>query len=86
MKGGTPLEDKNILNIGTRVQTIYYMNKEDLGITYATHHKKLKLSEASEILKQRDLQHDKILKVEYEFLHLELDLKTFENNLINKGE
>ena len=86
MKGGTLLEDKNILNIGTRVQTIYYMNKEDLGITYATHQKKLKLSEASEILKQRDLEHDKILKVEYEFLHLELDLNTFENNLINKGE
>ena len=86
MKGGTILEDKNILNIGTRVQTIYYMNKEELGITYATHYKKLKLSEASEILKQRDLEHDKILKVEYEFLHLELDLKTFENNLINKGE
>ena len=73
--------DKDNLDLGSRVQVIYYMKDDELGITYATYPRRIKFAEAEQLLKDRSLEYDKILKIESEFIRFTISLETFEKNI-----
>ena len=66
-----------------KVQSIYYQTrKDDLGISYATSDKRITISEAEDILLDRNIEFKEVLKVKYEFIELEIPLNEFENYII----
>lgn len=70
-----------LLNV--RVQVIYYQTpKNELGITHSTSDKRISIAEAEDILLDRKIEYEEVLKVKYEFVELEIPLKDFENHLI----
>lgn len=73
--------DHILLNV--RVQVIYYQTpKNELGITHATSEKRISIDEAKDILINRKIEFEEILKVKYEFVELEVPLNNFEDFLI----
>ena len=65
---------KNIL-LKSKVQVIYFKsNKDELGISYATSEKRITIEEADNILKDREIDFDEILKVKYEDIELDIPL------------
>lgn len=80
MKGGKFMD--NIL-LKVRVQVIYYQTrKNDLGISYATSDKRITIAEAEDILVDREVEFEEVLKVKYEYVDLEVPLDDFENYLV----
>ena len=72
----------NIL-LKVRVQVIYYQTrKNDLGISYATSDKRITIAEAEDILVDREVEFEEVLKVKYEYVDLEVPLDDFENYLV----
>lgn len=72
----------NIL-LKVRVQVIYYQTrKNDLGIAHSTSDKRITISEAEDILVDREVEYEEVLKVKYEYVDLEIPLNDFENYLI----
>ena len=62
-----------------KVQVIYFQTrKNDLGIQYATSDKRITIDEATDILLDREIDHEEVLKVKYEFVDLEIPLEDFE--------
>lgn len=73
----------NDILLNVRVQVIYYQTpKNELGITYSTSDKRISIAEAEEILFDRKIEYEEVLKVKYEFVELEIPLEDFENHLI----
>ena len=54
-------------------------NLNELGITHATSDKRITLAEAEEILSERQIEHNQILKVQYENIKLTIPLTQYEN-------
>lgn len=66
-----------------KVQSIYFQTRnDDLGISYATSDKRITISEAEDILLDRNIEFKEVLKVKYEFIELEIPLNEFENYII----
>lgn len=66
-----------------RVQVIYYQTrKNELGITYSTSDKRITIAEAEDILLDRKIEYEEVLKVKYEYVDLEVPLKDFEDFLV----
>lgn len=69
----------NIL-LKVKIQAIYYMTKENkLGIKHATSDKRITIAEAEEILNNRNISYEEILKVKYEDIELEIPLDEYDN-------
>ena len=66
-----------------RVQVIYYQTrKNELGITYSTSDKRITIAESEDILLDRKIEYEEVLKVKYEYVDLEVPLKDFEEFLV----
>lgn len=66
-----------------RVQVIYYQTrKNELGITYSTSDKRITIAESEDILLDRKIEYEEVLKVKYEYVDLEVPLKEFEEFLV----
>lgn len=71
------------ISLKVKVQSIYYRTRnDDLGISYATSDKRITISEAEDILLDRNIEFKEVLKVKYEFIELEIPLNEFENYII----
>lgn len=66
-----------------KVQVIYFQTrKNSLGIQYATSDKRITIAEAEDILLDRKVEFEEVLKVKYEFIELEVPLENLENYII----
>ena len=66
----------------TKVQVIFYQTRtNELGTSYATSEKRITIAESEDILLERNIEYEEILKVKYEFVDLELPLEIFENHI-----
>lgn len=66
------------IDLKAKVQVIYYQSSDDnLGQEYATSEKRITISEAEEILSERQIEFKEVLKVKYEFKDISLPLETF---------
>ena len=73
--------DHIVLNV--RVQGIYFQTRNNkLGIQYATSDKRITISEAEDILLDRKIEYEEVLKVKYEYIELEIPLTNLENYII----
>lgn len=73
--------DHILLNV--RVQSIYFQTRDnDLGIEYATSDKRITIDEANNILTDREIECEEVLKVKYEYVELEIPLKEFNTYII----
>lgn len=73
---------QNIL-LNVRVQSIYFQTKEnELGITHSTSEKRITITEAENILDEREMIYEEVLKVKYEYVELEVPLNEFEKYII----
>lgn len=69
--------------LNTRVQAIYFQTRQNaLGIEYATSDKRITIDEATNILVDREIECEEVLKVKYEYVELEIPLKEFNNYII----
>ena len=74
--------------IKTKVQKIYYQTPEnELGIAYETkhsniRHERITLAEAEDILLNRKIAYDTILKVVFEDIEMEIPDDQFENFIV----
>jgi len=74
----------NNIILQVKVQAIYYQTDQDgLGISYATSEKRITISEAENILLDRDIHYKEVLKVKYEYIEMEIPLYDLESYLIN---
>lgn len=77
------MERTNILKFKNKVQAIYYQTtKDELGIELATSPKRITLNEAKEILNQRNLEYDEVLRVKYEYVNVKIPTEEFKNYII----
>lgn len=75
---------KTIL-LKVKIQAIYFMTEEsELGIKHATSDKRITIAEAEEILNDRNISHEEILKVKYEDIELEIPLNEYDNYIKQK--
>ena len=66
-----------------KIQAIYYQTeKNELGISHATSDKKITIAEAEDILLEREIPYQEILKVKYEDIQIEVPLDEYENYII----
>ena len=66
-----------------KIQAIYYQTeKNELGISHATSDKKITITEAKDILLEREIPYHEILKVKYEDIQIEVPLDEYENYII----
>ena len=66
-----------------KVQVIYFQTRKDeLGISHATSDKRITIVEATDILLDREIEYEEVLKVKYEFIELEIPLTNLENYII----
>lgn len=76
------MSDKNIV-LKVKIQAIYFQTpKNELGISHATSDKRITIIEAEDILLNRGIEYDEILKVKYEDLEIEIPLNEYENYII----
>lgn len=69
--------------IKVKVQTIYFQTDEnELGQEYATSDKRVTISEAENILVDRDIRYKEVLKVKYEYVEMEIPLTDFKNYIV----
>lgn len=73
----------NHILLKVKVQVIYFQTrKDDLGISYATSDKRITISEAQDILLDRNIEYEEVLKVKYEFIEMEVPLENLENYIV----
>ena len=66
-----------------KVQAIYFQTRQnELGIQYATSDKRITISESEDILLDRKIEYEEVLKVKYEFIEIEVPLTDLENYII----
>lgn len=66
-----------------KVQAIYFQTrKNDLGIQYATSDKRITIAEAEDILLDRKIEYEEVLKVKYEFIEMEVPLSNLDEYII----
>lgn len=71
------------LQLKTKLQTIYYLTEQDeLGITYATSEKRITVAEAEDILLEREITFNEVLKVKYEVVEIEIPVHDLESYTI----
>lgn len=69
-----------MINLKVKIQAIYFMTEENtLGIKHATSEKRITIADAEEILNNRNISYEEILKVKYEHIDLEIPLTEYEN-------
>ena len=72
---------KNHILIKTKIQAIYYRTDQDeLGISHETKkdNVRITIAEAEEILKNRNIDFEEVLKVKFEDILLEIPLNEYE--------
>ena len=75
------MNDEMILNV--KIQAIYFLtDQSELGITHATSEKRISIEEAKEILNDRKIVFEEILKVKYEDVTVTLPLAAYETYLV----
>ena len=78
----------NVQNVflKTKIQSIYYlMENDELGITYeSTNEKRLSMSEAEQLLKDRGIDFQEVLKVRYEDVEIEIPIHDLNSYIIKK--
>lgn len=75
--------NKDFILLKAKVQAIYYQTRENqLGIEHATSDKRITIIEAEDILLEREIPYEEVLKVKYEYTDLEIPLKEYENYII----
>lgn len=73
----------NTILLNVRVQSIYFQTLlNDLGIEYATSEKRITIDEAKDILIDRGVQYQEILKVKYEYIELDIPLNKLEEYIV----
>ena len=66
------------ITLSVKIQAIYFQTLENnLGIEHATSDKRITLAESEEILKEREIEYDEILKVKYEDHEIQIPLKEY---------
>ena len=72
--------------LNTRVQSIYFQTRNnELGIEYSTSDKRITIDEAKNILTDREIECEEVLKVKYEYVELEIPLKQFNQYIIENN-
>ena len=78
----------NVQNVflKTKIQSIYYLMKDDeLGISYeSTNEKRLSMLEAEQLLKDRGIDFQEVLKVRYEDVEIEIPIHDLNSYIIKK--
>lgn len=69
--------------IKTKIQLINFETTSgELGKSYVTSEKRITIAEAGEILQERGIDFDQVLKVKYHTVELEIPLTDFESYII----
>ena len=83
--GGGRMNVQNVF-LKTKIQSIYYlMENDELGITYeSTNEKRLSMIEAEQLLKDRGIDFQEVLKVRYEDVEIEIPIHDLNSYIIKK--
>ena len=77
------MEKSDHVKFRVKVQVIYFQTRdEELGKVYATSPKRITISESEQILEEREIGFDEVLKTKYEDRDIEIPLDEFENYII----
>lgn len=78
----------NHILLKVKIQAIYFQTpKNELGIQHATAYdgnvnKRITIAEAEDILLDRKIDYDEVLKVKYEDIEIEIPLEEYENYIV----